>query len=139
MRGPNCRRSEFVASGEHPGGDEVPLQYAGRDATEFWLDTHGHLLDEIMEDVESGEGDNTFLEVLPKRIGRTDGTTPTEAQVYARRFEQNWAGNIDWGAAHGNSFEVAEPESLEELCEVVKNASAARVLGRGHSFVPAAM
>jgi xylitol oxidase len=31
---------------------------------------------------------------------------------------------------------MAEPETLEELCEVVAAASRVRVLGQGHSFVP---
>jgi hypothetical protein len=100
---------------------------------QFWMDTHGHLLDEIMEDVESGEGTNTFLETLPKRIGVTSGRTPIEAKVYSDYFQHNWANNIAWGAP-GEA--MAEPEDLEELCEIVKNASAVRVLGRGHSFVP---
>lgn len=102
------------------------------------METHGHLLDDIMEDLdndngEGGEGENTFLEMLPKRIGRVSGRTPIEAKVYSSWREQNWSGNVLWGA-HGPA--MAEPESLEELCEVVRTASNIRVVGRGHSFVP---
>jgi len=130
--------TEFIAQEVHPGGEEIPLQYAGKDATEFWMETHGHLLDEIMEDLDNddgagGEGENTFLEILPKRIGRVSGRTPIEAKVYSTWREQNWGGNVRWGA---RGAEMAEPESLEELCEIVKSASSLRVVGRGHSFVP---
>ena len=67
------------------------------------MDTHGHLLDEIMEDLDNdnghgGEGENTFLEVLPKRIGRTTGRPPIEAQVYSTKREHNWGGNVGWAA-----------------------------------------
>ena len=130
--------TEFISSDTHPGGEEIPLQYAGKDATDFWLDTHGHLLDEIMKDLENdngqgGAGENTFLEMLPKRIGRTTGRPPIEAQVYSTKRQHNWGGNVSW-AAHGAV--MAEPETLEELCEVVAAASHVRVLGQGHSFVP---
>ena len=112
--------TEFIASDTHPGGEEIPLQYAGKDATEFWMETHGHLLDEIMEDLDNddgqgGEGENTFLEMLPKRIGRTSGRTPIEAKVYATKRERNWGGNVGW-VEHGAA--MAEPETLEELCDL---------------------
>ena len=102
------------------------------------METHGHLLDEIMEDLDNddgqgGEGENTFLEMLPKRIGRTSGRTPIEAKVYATKRERNWGGNVGW-VEHGAA--MAEPETLEELCEVVAAAKNIRVLGQGHSFVP---
>jgi FAD/FMN-containing dehydrogenase len=127
--------TEFIASGEHPGGEEIPLKYGGRDATEYWHELHGHIESEIAADIESGEGDNTFLEVLPRCIGRTSGHTPVEARVYSSWRERNWAGNVWWPAAAAGQ-QLVEPASLEELCEVVKNADAVRVLGRGHSFVP---
>ena len=30
-------------------------RYAGKDATEFWTDMHGHLQDEILEAIDSGD------------------------------------------------------------------------------------
>ena len=36
-------------SSGHPGGAEIPLEYAGKDASEFWNDIHGHLKDEILQ------------------------------------------------------------------------------------------
>ena len=46
---------------------------------------------------------------------------------YEALLEKNWVGNVQF-----NSAETVVPASLEELCEVVKNADAVRVLGRGH-------
>jgi hypothetical protein len=42
--------TEFIASGEHPGGEEIPLKYGGRDATEYWHELHGHIESEIAAD-----------------------------------------------------------------------------------------
>ena len=39
----------------HPGGADIPLEYGGKDASDFWTDMHGHMADEILEDVLSGE------------------------------------------------------------------------------------
>eukprot|EP00041_Stephanoeca_diplocostata_P029109 m.851642 g.851642 ORF g.851642 m.851642 type:complete len:496 (-) comp23492_c0_seq10:2449-3936(-) len=44
----------------------------------------------------------------------------------------NWAGNITWSSA------PRLPSSVEELQDITRTSSAVRVLGSGHSFVPAA-
>lgn len=56
----------------------------------------------------------------------------TEGQGYysAEWRERNWAGNVVW------EQELVEPQTLEELCAVVKQSSFCRIVGRGHSFVP---
>ena len=45
----------------------------------------------------------------------------------------NWAGNIEFAAQH-----VHRPSSIEELQELIANATAVRPLGTGHSFNPIA-
>ena len=40
--------TEFIQGGDHPGGEDIPLEYGGKDASLFWDDVHGHLRDEIL-------------------------------------------------------------------------------------------
>ena len=57
--------TEFVNSGVHPGGDEIPAEYAGKDASEYWNEIHAHIKEDIVEDLIEGEGAMTGLEELP--------------------------------------------------------------------------
>lgn len=127
--------TEFVSS-DHPGGEEIPLEYAGKDASEFWNDIHGHLKDEILEDVSTGEGVSTGLDVLPTIVGRSpDGPIPPEAQGRPQPLlwaEKNWSGFVHWSHDHGRS--MVQPSTVQEVQEAVRNASKVRVLGRGHGF-----
>lgn len=57
-----------------------------------------------------------------------------DCKGYEKLLKQNWNGNIKFNA----SVEVV-PRSLEELCDVVREAAPPiRVVGRGHSFTPLA-
>lgn len=103
--------TEFIADdgvvSGHPGGQAIPLEYAGKDATAFWEDMHGHLAAEIMEDIASGEGTNTGLELMPTVVGRADGAPPAAAR--GPGFPStNWAGNVIWrGERRCHSFSFA--------------------------------
>jgi hypothetical protein len=65
----------------HPGGQDIPMQFAGKDASAYWNDIHGHVKFDILEDLGVGEGFNTGLDVLPVVMGRTVGAPPPEAVV----------------------------------------------------------
>ena len=122
------RAQDFINS-DHPGGDEIPLDYAGKDASDYWNDIHGHLKAEILEDLATGDGMWTGLEVLPNIVGLADGPPPEDAVGSQRR---NWAGNVEWSSL------VVTPADREELAAVVREAPGrVRPLGRGHSFTPA--
>ncbi|MGX7828802.1 D-arabinono-1,4-lactone oxidase [Actinokineospora sp. 24-640] len=45
----------------------------------------------------------------------------------------NWAGNLTF-----NATRVHRPESVEEMCRIVKNCDQAKAIGSGHSFSPVA-
>jgi hypothetical protein len=67
----------------HPGGAEIPLEYAGKDATEFWMDMHGHLQEDILADIAHGEVHklaDTGLEALPRVVGVADGPAPAASR-----------------------------------------------------------
>ena len=66
---------------KHPGGMDIPLQFAGKDASMYWNDIHGHVKYDILEDLTMEEGLNTGLDVLPIVMGRTEGDPPPEAQL----------------------------------------------------------
>jgi xylitol oxidase len=127
----------FIAS-DHPGGSEIPVEYGGKDASEFWQEIHGHLEAEILEDLTEGEGYNTGLDgqTLPKLIGLCADDPPPEAMGTAgkeRYVTRNWAGNVHW--QHGGlepSF--YEPATVDEVQELVRTHSKVRVLGKGHCF-----
>ena len=113
-----------------PGGSELPLEYAGKDATECWTDMHGHLEDEIMEAIDSNDLEDTTmadlgLDALPVVVGVADGEAPASARGPGFPTT-NWAGNILWSAA-----DVALPESIDELCDLVQEAE-----GRVHDLPP---
>jgi xylitol oxidase len=127
--------TEFVNSGIHPGGDEIPTEFAGKDASEYWNEIHAHIKEDILEDLVEGEGAMTGLEELPVLVGIIDAMDPMPAEAGSaygdeRYWSRNWAGNVSW--AHGGNF--AEPESVEELRALVAGASKLRCLGRGHGF-----
>ena len=122
-------------SSGHPGGAEIPLEYAGKDASEFWNDIHGHLKDEILQDITEGAVSESLsdlgLQLLPRVVGIADGDPPAAAR--GPNFPStNWAGNVVWGAA-----DVASPTALPELQSLVAKAPGhVRVVGRSHSFTP---
>jgi hypothetical protein len=92
--------TEFIAA-DHPGGSEIPAEYGGKDATDFWIEIHGHLEAEILEDLVEGEGYNTGLEgaSLPRLIGLCADDPPPEAMGtagYERYISRNWAGIVEW-------------------------------------------
>ena len=95
--------TEFIKEESgHPGGSEIPLEYAGKDATEFWTDMHGHLEDEIMEAIDSNDLEDTTmadlgLDALPVVVGIADGEAPASARGPGFPTT-NWAGNILWSA-----------------------------------------
>ena len=62
------------------GAQEIPLEYGGKDATDFWLDMHGHVKAEILEDLAAGQGDNTGLDTLPKVSPQNDQTITNGSQ-----------------------------------------------------------
>ena len=99
---------------------------------------HGHLEDEIMEAIDSNDLEDTTmadlgLDALPVVVGIADGEPPASARGPGFPTT-NWAGNILWSAA-----DVALPESIDELCALVQEAEGrVRVVGRSHSFTPAA-
>jgi FAD/FMN-containing dehydrogenase len=99
-------------------------------------DIHGHLREEIMEDVAAGTGDLTGLEILPTIVGLAPaGPVPPEAQGRPQPLlwaEKNWSGFVNWSHSHG--LKMAQPSTLEEVQEIVRHASKVRVLGRGHGF-----
>ena len=119
------------ADSGHPGGQEIPLEYAGKDATEFWMDMHGHVEDEILEAIASESGEDLGLEFVPSVVGRADGEPPAASR--GPGFPStNWAGNVVWRAD-----EVAAPETIEELQELVRETPGrVRCVGRSHSFTP---
>ena len=119
------------ADSGHPGGQDIPLEYAGKDATEFWMDMHGHVEEEILEAIAAGDGAELGLELLPIVVGRADGEPPAASR--GPGFPStNWAGNVVWRAS-----EVASPESLEELSALVAATQGRiRCVGRSHSFTP---
>ena len=68
------------------GGADIPLEYGGKDASEFWTDMHGHLEDEILEDVLAGEINHLAdagLEALPTFLGVADGPADGRAAAEA--------------------------------------------------------
>ena len=69
-----------MAIARHPGGMDLPMQFAGKDASLYWNDIHSHVKFDILEDVCMGEGWNTGLDVLPVIMGRTEGPTPPELE-----------------------------------------------------------
>ena len=95
---------------------------------------HGHLEEEILEDVLAGELNHLTdagLEALPTFLGVADGPPPAGA-VGEAFPSTNWAGNVVWA-----NQRMAQPETLEELCEVVREEEGTvRVVGRAHSFTP---
>ena len=107
---------------DHPGGAEIPAEYGGKDASEFWNSTHALLR-------------NNLGMLRPRIIGLADGPPPIGAQgrtqplQYAR---QNWSGFVSW--SHGLGETMATPSSVEEVQQVVREASKVRVLGRGYGF-----
>ena len=126
--------TDFVSS-DHPGGEEIPTEYAGKDATAFWNDIHGHLKAEIFEDLAAGEGSWTGLDLLPSIIGRVDGPPPADAQGRLQPLrwqEKNWSGFVQW--SHGHGMQIRTPSTVAEVQEIVRCASKVRVLGRGHGF-----
>ena len=65
-----CIKNDVFCS----GGSEIPAEYGGKDATEFWNEIHGHLEAEILEDLVEGEGFNTGARALLMTIlGNTVG------------------------------------------------------------------
>jgi xylitol oxidase len=129
--------TRFVAS-DHPGGSEIPIEYGGKDASEFWFGIHGHLEAEILEDLVEGEGFNTGLdgETLPKLVGLCADDPPPEAMGtagYERYVSRNWAGNVLW-QHQGLELSFYEPACVEEVQELVRAHSKVRVLGKGHCF-----
>lgn len=110
-------------------------QYGGKDASEFWEDIHGHLRDEILEDIAEQDGAWTGLEVLPTVVGRADGPAPPAAQGRRQPLlwaQMNWSGFTSWSYDCG--LTMATPSTAEEVQAIVRAASNVRVLGRGHSF-----
>jgi hypothetical protein len=114
--------TEFI-KGDHPGGEEIPLDYAGKDATEYWEEIHGHIADAIMADLAGGGGadagdvllDTYGLDLLPTVVGRTvAGPRPTEAAGLPQR---NWSGTVQW-----RYEEIKTPGTLAELVEAVAAA-----------------
>ena len=129
--------TEFIAA-DHPGGSEIPAEYGGKDATDFWIEIHGHLEAEILEDLVEGEGYNTGLEgaSLPRLIGLCADDPPPEAMGtagYERYISRNWAGIVEW-KHKGEDGSFMEPESVEEVQALVRAHSKVRVLGKGHCF-----
>ena len=119
---------EFIGS-DHPGGEDIPLDYAGKDASDYWNEIHGHMKAEILEDLATREGSWTGLEILPIVVGLADGPPPEDAVGTQRR---NWAGNVEWSSV------VISPDTREELATAVRDAPGrVRAIGRGHSFTPA--
>lgn len=121
--------TEFIKEESgHPGGSDIPLEYGGKDASEFWTDMHGHLEDEILEDVLAGEVSNLAdagLEGLPTFLGWADGPAPAGA-VGEAFPSTNWSGNVVWGAERS-----AQPETLEQLRDLVRlEEGVIRVVGR---------
>ena len=107
---------------EHPGGADIPAEYGGKDASEFWNSTHALL--------------RNNLGMLQSRIvGLADGPPPAAAQGRTQPVQytqQNWSGFVEW--SHGLGDTMATPSSVEEVQEVVRGASKVRVLGRGYGF-----
>jgi len=92
--------TEFVNSGIHPGGVEIPAEYAGKDASEYWNELHAHLKEDILEDILEGEPINTGLEDLPTLMGLIDVREPMPAEAGSaygleRYWSRNWAGNVE--------------------------------------------
>ena len=112
------------------------MEYAGKDASEFWNEIHGHLKAEIFEDIATnGDGGWTGLEVFPEVVGVADGEPPLLAQGRAqpRRWaEKNWSGYVTW--SHGHGLSMRTPSSVSEVQEIVRSFPKVRVLGRGHGF-----
>ena len=84
-----------------PGGADIPLQYGGKDATEFWTDMHGHLEEEILDNLRDGEVNNLAdagLATLPTFLGWADGPPPAGA-VGEAFPSTNWSGTVVWAAA----------------------------------------
>ena len=111
------------------GGDQIPLDYAGQDASEYWNEIHGHVKAEIFEDLATrGESGWTGLETFPKVVGLADGPAP-KAAMGSASGKRNWAGNVVWKSA------VVTPATCDELAAAMRSASSQmRALGRGHSF-----
>jgi hypothetical protein len=87
--------TDFIST-SHPGGEDIPLEYGGKDATDFWTKMHGHVKNDILEDLASGVGNNTGLDTLPKLVGLTAEPPPPEALGEAGReryISHNWTGN----------------------------------------------
>ena len=80
----------------HPGGQDIPMQFAGKDASAYWNDIHGHVKFDILEDLTMGEGFNTGLDVCqssspplcasPRRAERASSpaSTHSRARAHAR-------------------------------------------------------
>lgn len=129
--------TRFIAN-DHPGGSEIPIEYGGKDASDFWHEIHGHFEAEIIEDLVEGKGFNTGLdgETLPELVGLCADDPPPEAMGtagYERYITRNWAGNVRWQHQGQKPF-FCEPASVEEVQEIVRMHSKVRVLGRGHCF-----
>ena len=127
----------FIAS-DHPGGSEIPTEYGGKDASDFWYEIHGHLEQEIIEDLLAGEGFNTGLDgnTLPKLVGLCADDPPPKAMGtagYERYVTRNWAGTVRW-QHKGQQPSFYEPSNVEEVQELVRTHSKVRVLGKGHCF-----
>ena len=152
--------TDFITT-DHPGGEEIPAEYGelppthdysypspphpgppdpppttgGKDASEFWNDIHGHLKEEILEDVATGEGEWTGLDILPRIVGLADGPPPLAAQGRPQPLlwqQKNWSGFVQWSHGHGEA--MLTPSTVEEVQEIVRSNNQVRVLGRGHGF-----
>jgi len=70
------------------------------------------------------------------RLAGPDAYSKWDPEVEGKEYygeewrRRNWAGNVQW------EQDLLEPQSLAELCDIVKESSFVRVVGRGHSFVP---
>lgn len=127
--------TEFITHA-HPGGEDIPTEYGGKDATDFWVDMHGHVREDILSDLTMGEGEITGLDTLPKLIGLT-AEPPSPDQMgeagRERYTTRNWADTVAW-QHEGDPAGFLEPQNLEQLCQMVASNASVRVLGRGHSF-----
>ena len=127
--------TEFIAT-DHPGGEDIPLEYGGKDASDFWHEMHGHVEADILEDLVAGESWNLGLEHLPTLVGLTADPPPPEAVGEAGReryISRNWTGNVEWTWTRKGPESFLEPTDVAHLQAICGTHNKVRVLGRGHS------
>ena len=109
--------TEFIAT-DHPGGEDIPLEYGGKDASDFWHEMHGHVEADILEDLVAGESWNLGLEHLPTLVGLTADPPPPEAVGEAGReryISRNWTGNVEWTWTRKGPESFLEPTDVAQL------------------------